>query len=236
MLFLLRPHRLLRYINKTYSKKCRRYSDSKRTTSITDKLKTGPDLKDFIIGSAEPILTQCPHIPYLPENAQFTTKKKVFFDVYGCQMNLNDTEIVWSILKKEGFEKTEIEEEADIFLVMTCAIREGAESKIWHRLDHLRGIKRRALAKNKKKAVRIGILGCMAERLKEKLIEKEKAVDIGEEIQVIQNLDSLFLICFHHFHYQTLQPKTGLFLQWLVQIATETCPDSWRSQRVDKQL
>ncbi|KPJ12832.1 CDK5 regulatory subunit-associated protein 1 [Papilio machaon] len=94
-------------------------------------------------------------------------------------MNLNDTEIVWSILKKSGFEKTELEEEADIFLVMTCAVREGAESKIWHRLDHLRGFKRRrAISKNKNKPVKIGILGCMAERLKEKLIEKEKAVDV----------------------------------------------------------
>ncbi|CAH2043057.1 unnamed protein product, partial [Iphiclides podalirius] len=94
-------------------------------------------------------------------------------------MNLNDTEIVWSILKKSGFQKTDIEDEADIFLVMTCAVREGAESKIWHRLDHLRGFKRRrALSKNKHKPVKIGILGCMAERLKEKLIEKEKAVDV----------------------------------------------------------
>lgn len=180
MLLLPRPHRLLRYIHKTVNKKCRCYSETKRLTSITDKLKTGPDLKDFITGSNQAILTERPHIPYLPDNVQFATKRKVFFDVYGCQMNLNDTEIVWSILKKEGFEKTEVEEEADIFLVMTCAIREGAESKIWHRLDHLRGFKRRAMAKNKNKAVKIGILGCMAERLKEKLIEKEKAVDIGK--------------------------------------------------------
>lgn len=55
----------------------------------------------------------------------------------------------------------------------------GAESKIWHRLDHLRGFKRRRVIKNKQHPVKIGILGCMAERLKEKLIEKEKAVDVG---------------------------------------------------------
>ncbi|KOB70650.1 CDK5 regulatory subunit-associated protein 1 [Operophtera brumata] len=155
MLFLPRLHRLLRYINKTSYKKCRCYSETKFVTSITDKLKTGPDLKDFITGSSEPILIERPHIPYLPENVQYASKRKVFFDVYGCQMNLNDTEIVWSILKKEGFEKTVVEEEADIFLVMTCAIREGAESKIWHRLDHLRGFKRRAMAKNKNKEVKI---------------------------------------------------------------------------------
>lgn len=190
MFVLPRPLHLIRYIKGISYKKCRYYSNSKRVTSITDKLKSGPDLKDFITGSAEPILTERPHIPYLPDNIQFTTKKKVFFDVYGCQMNLNDTEIVWSILEKEGFDKTEVEEEADIFLVMTCAIREGAESKIWHRLDHLRGYKRRAMAKNKNKVVKIGILGCMAERLKEKLIEKEKAVDIGKAYQETQKIQS----------------------------------------------
>ncbi|OWR45282.1 CDK5RAP1 protein [Danaus plexippus plexippus] len=127
---------------------------------------------------ASEVITHRPYIPYLPDIIQDTSKRKVYFDVYGCQMNLNDTEIVWSILKKEGFEKTEVEEEADVFLVMTCAIREGAETKIWHRLDHLRGFKRRrSLAKNMK-PIKIGILGCMAERLKEKLIEKEKAVDV----------------------------------------------------------
>lgn len=156
------------------------YSDTPRLTSLRNNISQGPGLTDFIAGSSESVLTDRPHIPYLPDNGLETFKRKVYFDVYGCQMNLNDTEIVWSILKKEGFEKTEVEEEADIFLVMTCAIREGAETKIWHRLDHLRGFKRkRELSKNRHRPVKIGLLGCMAERLKEKLIEKEKAVDVG---------------------------------------------------------
>ncbi|VVC95855.1 unnamed protein product [Leptidea sinapis] len=151
------------------------------STRLKDKIKNGPDLKYFITSSngiSEPV--EPTRIPYLPDNINFSTaRRKVYFDVYGCQMNLNDIEIVWSILKKEGFERTEIEEEADIFLVMTCAIREGAENKIWYRLDHLRGFKRRrANSKKKDSPVKIGILGCMAERLKEKLIEKEKAVDV----------------------------------------------------------
>lgn len=180
MLFLWRSQRLVRIINRVSYRNCRCYSDSTRVDSLKNKLKQGPSLKEFIIGSSEAVLTDRPHIPYLPDNIQDTSKRKVFFDVYGCQMNLNDTDIVWSILKKEGFEKTEVEEEADIFLVMTCAIREGAESKIWHRLDHLRGFKRRRALSKKHKPVKIGLLGCMAERLKEKLIEKEKAVDVGK--------------------------------------------------------
>lgn len=179
MWFFQRSQRLVKHLNRSSYRRCRCYSDTVGPTSIKDKIKQGPGLKEFIAGTSEPILTSRPNIPYLPDNVETTSKQKVFFDVYGCQMNLNDTEIVWSILKKEGFEKTTVEEEADIFLVMTCAIREGAESKIWHRLDHLRGFKRRAMAKNNR-AVKIGILGCMAERLKQKLIEKEKAVDIGK--------------------------------------------------------
>lgn len=178
MSLLRRTQRLLNLSSKYISRNCRCLSDGTRLTSRRDKIKQGPGLKEFIIGDSEPVLVDRPHIPYLPENVTFASNRKVYFDVYGCQMNLNDTEIVWSILKKEGFEKTEVEEEADIFLVMTCAIREGAESKIWHRLDHLRGFKRRRAQKNKERPVKIGLLGCMAERLKTKLIEKEKAVDV----------------------------------------------------------
>lgn len=179
MLFLQNGKGFLRYVSASY--KCRCKSNATLST-LKNKLKHGPGLKEFIEESngMSEMITHPPHIPYLPDNIQNTTKRKVYFDVYGCQMNLNDTEIVWSILKNEGFEKTEVENEADIFLVMTCAIREGAETKIWHRLDHLRGFKnRRAASKNKNKPVKIGILGCMAERLKEKLLEKEKSVDVG---------------------------------------------------------
>ncbi|XP_030025728.2 mitochondrial tRNA methylthiotransferase CDK5RAP1 [Manduca sexta] len=178
MYFLKRATRLYRVSSTPIKQNCCCYSDAGRVNILKDKLKQGPGLKEFLTENSESVLLDRPHIPYLPDNVHITRKRKVFFDVYGCQMNLSDTEIVWSILKKEGFEKTEIEEEADVFLVMTCAIREGAETKIWHRLDHLRGFKRRTMAKNKNKAVKIGILGCMAERLKTKLIEKEKAVDI----------------------------------------------------------
>lgn len=124
MIFLPRPYRLLKLFSPSL-RKCRCYSDATRLISLKGKVKNGPGLKEFIVGDSEPIRTERPHIPYLPENFEIGFKRKVYFDVYGCQMNLNDTEIVWSILKNEGFEKTEIEDEADIFLVMTCSIREG---------------------------------------------------------------------------------------------------------------
>ncbi|CAG4988255.1 unnamed protein product [Colias eurytheme] len=179
MLLLPRGKRLFKLLSNS-ALRCRCKSDQ-ISAPVKNKLKDGPSLKDFITASTgvTEVITHPPHIPYLPDSIQDTSKRKVFFDVFGCQMNLSDTEIVWSILKKDGFVRTEVEEEADIFLVMTCAIREGAESKIWYRLDHLRGYKRRrALSKNRNRPVKIGILGCMAERLKEKLIEKEKAVDV----------------------------------------------------------
>lgn len=125
MLFVPRSYHLIKLVGSPLYRKCRCYSDVARFISMKDKVKNGPGLKEFIIGDSETVLTGRPHIPYLPDNVEIGAKRKVYFDVYGCQMNLSDTEIVWSILKNEGFEKTEIEDEADIFLVMTCAIREG---------------------------------------------------------------------------------------------------------------
>ncbi|XP_037972946.2 mitochondrial tRNA methylthiotransferase CDK5RAP1 [Plutella xylostella] len=179
MLFIPRSSRLFRVFSNYASVRCRCSSTATRLDTLKKKVEKGPDLKEFITGTTSLTTLDPLDIPYLPSSFKTVRKQKVYFDVYGCQMNLSDTEIVWSILKNEGFEKTEIEEEADVFLVMTCAIREGAESKIWHRLDHLRGFKRRrANSKHKDRQVKIGLLGCMAERLKEKLIEKEKSVDV----------------------------------------------------------
>lgn len=75
-------------------------------------------------------------------------------------MNVNDTEIVWSILKMAGFKKTDVIDEADVILVMTCAIREGAENKIWNKiLFNLKGLKRKRQKEIEKPSLRIGILG-----------------------------------------------------------------------------
>ncbi|XP_075217884.1 mitochondrial tRNA methylthiotransferase CDK5RAP1 isoform X1 [Lycorma delicatula] len=140
----------------------------------------GPDLKHFIKNSISVddkqlnIQEQYEPVPYLDVSAWHGFNRKVYFDVYGCQMNVSDTEVVWSILKSAGFENTNSISEADIVLIVTCAIRENAENKIWERLTYLKGRKRART----KRPLKIGILGCMAERLKHSLIEKEKAVDL----------------------------------------------------------
>lgn len=98
--------------------------------------------------------------------------KKLFIESYGCQMNMNDSEIVASILAKEGFNTTQSLEDADLVLVNTCSIREKAEQTVRNRLKKYNHVKK----SNPK--MKVGVLGCMAERLKEKFLEEEKIVDL----------------------------------------------------------
>ena len=84
--------------------------------------------------------------------------KKLFIESYGCQMNMNDSEIVAAILDKEGYNTTQILEEADLVLVNTCSIREKAETTVRNRLKKYNAVKK--VNKNMK----VGVLGCMAER------------------------------------------------------------------------
>lgn len=113
-------------------------------------------------------------VPYLDHDpSQYGEGRKVFIESYGCQMNFADTEIVYSILLKSGYAKTENVDEADIIFLNTCAIRDHAEHKIWSRLGQLRAVKQK-----EKKNLIVGVLGCMAERLKEQLLEREKLVDL----------------------------------------------------------
>jgi tRNA-2-methylthio-N6-dimethylallyladenosine synthase len=99
--------------------------------------------------------------------------KKMYIESYGCQMNFSDSEIVASILSGEGFSTTNDIEKADLVFVNTCSIREKAEQTIRKRLQIYNSIK-----KKKNPAMVVGVLGCMAERLKEKFLEQEKLVDI----------------------------------------------------------
>lgn len=142
-------------------------------------LSDGPNLKDFIAQQNEnltPISDEIQNIPYLNHHQNYGGNRKVYFDVYGCQMNVNDTEIIWSILKQNNFLKTDDVNDADVALIMTCAIREGAENKIWRRIKEINAVRRKR-GKNRTE-MKVGILGCMAERLKHKILEKEKAVDV----------------------------------------------------------
>ena len=101
-----------------------------------------------------------------------TTGKKIFLESYGCQMNFSDSEIVASILTEKGFRMTQNFEEADLIFLNTCAIRENAELRVRNRLNDFKRVKK----KNPK--LLVGVLGCMAERLKSQFLEQEKLVDI----------------------------------------------------------
>jgi tRNA-2-methylthio-N6-dimethylallyladenosine synthase len=98
--------------------------------------------------------------------------KRFYIESYGCQMNFSDSEIIASILHAEGFGATRDHEQADLILLNTCSIREKAEQTVRKRLTEFRKLKR------EKPGMLIGVLGCMAERLKTKLLEEEKLVDI----------------------------------------------------------
>lgn len=99
-------------------------------------------------------------------------ERKLYIESYGCQMNFSDSEIVASILTEHGFQTTRDIEEADVIFVNTCSIREKAEQTVRKRLRTFHKLK-----KNKKEMT-IGVLGCMAERLKSKFLDEEKLVDI----------------------------------------------------------
>jgi len=98
--------------------------------------------------------------------------KKLYMESYGCQMNLNDSEIVASILSEEGYNTTHLIEEADLVLVNTCSIREKAEQTVRKRLEKYNAVKKI------NPSMKVGVLGCMAERLKEKFLEEEKIIDL----------------------------------------------------------
>lgn len=98
--------------------------------------------------------------------------QKLYIETYGCQMNVGDTEIVVSIMRDEGFEYTGDISQADIILINTCSIRDNAEQRIWGRLSEFKKYKK------DRPGVLVGVIGCMASRLKEQLMERERAVDI----------------------------------------------------------
>jgi tRNA-2-methylthio-N6-dimethylallyladenosine synthase len=106
-------------------------------------------------------------LDYKPENT-----KKLFIESYGCAMNFSDSEIVASILSENGYNTTNILEEADLVLVNTCSIRDKAEQTIRKRLEKYNAVKRT------NPSMKVGVLGCMAERLKEKFLDEEKIVDM----------------------------------------------------------
>jgi tRNA-2-methylthio-N6-dimethylallyladenosine synthase len=106
------------------------------------------------------------------ENEPISDKKRLFIESYGCQMNFADSEIVASVMREAGFATTSDAENADLVFLNTCAIRDNAEQRVRTRLKQLN------VYKKKRPGMLIGVLGCMAERLKAKLLDEEKMVDI----------------------------------------------------------
>ena len=94
--------------------------------------------------------------------------KKIYIETYGCQMNVGDSEVIFSILGKEGYERTESMDDADVILATTCSVRDNAEQRIWGRIEVFHK------QKEKRSGVVVGIVGCMAERLKDKLLDTHK--------------------------------------------------------------
>ncbi len=111
--------------------------------------------------------------------------RKLYIESYGCQMNFSDSEIVTSILKKEGYDTTSSFEKADVILLNTCSIRDKAEQTVRKRLSQFNKIKK------KRPEITIGVLGCMAERLKSQLLEEEKIVDLVAGPDAYRDLPNL---------------------------------------------
>ncbi|WP_308663277.1 tRNA (N6-isopentenyl adenosine(37)-C2)-methylthiotransferase MiaB [uncultured Alistipes sp.] len=100
------------------------------------------------------------------------TGRKLFVETYGCQMNVGDSEIVVSLMQREGYVYTDRIEQADVILINTCSIRDNAEQRIWGRLNELKRYRKA------RPGLIVGILGCMAERLREQLLEGPWGVDV----------------------------------------------------------
>ena len=101
-------------------------------------------------------------------------QRNFYIETYGCQMNVSDTEIVNSILMEEGMQPVNEPEDAEIIFINTCSIRENAEERVWNRLKEFKAMKR----ERQNRDMTVGVLGCMAERIREQIMEKEELVDL----------------------------------------------------------
>lgn len=128
---------------------------------------------------------------YYKEGVSTDGHKKFYIESYGCAMNFSDSEIVASVLADEGYAPTKIMEESDLILINTCSIREKAEDTVRKRLQVFNTVKKR------KPDVLVGVLGCMAERLKAKLLDQEKLVDIVVGPDAYRDLPKLLATAEH---------------------------------------
>lgn len=131
---------------------------------------------------------QKPKVSFSPSDIAIAEQPKLYIETYGCQMNVSDSEVVAALMQKEGYALVNQAEGADVILLNTCSIRENAEQRVWKRLEQFRFMKRR------QPGLRIGVIGCMAERLKESLVEEEKSVDVVVGPDAYRQLPQLLTI------------------------------------------
>ena len=150
----------------------RSYSTLKASGSLIPN--DGLGLGDFVVRPQNADPETRPSTATSTDRTGTSAGLSYFIETYGCQMNHNDTDIVSTVLDGSGYVRAPTAEESDVLLLNTCAIRENAESKIWQRLGYFRNA-RRERPKGSRRGPTIGVLGCMAERLKEKLLEGNMA-------------------------------------------------------------
>ncbi|KAF8377895.1 hypothetical protein HHK36_031283 [Tetracentron sinense] len=155
---------------------------SQSQSSISSNKTQIPSLHHFI---ARATVSDSEILPNTASASELLPRGRIYHETYGCQMNINDMEIVLSIMKKAGYsEVVEVPENAEIIFINTCAIRDNAEQKVWQRLNYFWFLKRqwksnvsigRSQSLHPPKVV---VLGCMAERLKDKILDTDKMVDV----------------------------------------------------------
>ncbi|AFM05201.1 tRNA-N(6)-(isopentenyl)adenosine-37 thiotransferase enzyme MiaB [Bernardetia litoralis DSM 6794] len=126
---------------------------------------------DIVDVASEAIHEPCETVKKTADNSK-EGQRKLYIESYGCQMNFADSEVVAAVMQEHGFGTTNKAEDADLIFLNTCSIREKAEQTVRKRLVHINGLKKR------KPEMMVGVLGCMAERLKHKFLEEEKIVDL----------------------------------------------------------
>ncbi|GLU19835.1 hypothetical protein SLE2022_360600 [Rubroshorea leprosula] len=179
------PHRSLeqRSIKRSFALNLRRDFSDSHHLPLSSKF-DGPSLQHFI---AQASLTATESQPDLlaASEASLTSRGRIYHETYGCQMNINDMEIVLSIMKNAGYnEVVDVPESAEVIFINTCAIRDNAEQRVWQRLNYFWFLKRHwksNVAQGRSQSVRppkVVVLGCMAERLKDKILDADKMVDV----------------------------------------------------------
>ncbi|XP_010531061.1 PREDICTED: CDK5RAP1-like protein isoform X2 [Tarenaya hassleriana] len=148
----------------------------------------GPGLHDFVAKAQAqaqaPLTTPQTEAGYAPDS-EIASKGRIYHETYGCQMNINDMEIVLSIMRNAGYKDVvDVPESAEVIFINTCAIRDNAEQRVWQRLNYFWFLKRHwksNVAKGRAQSFRppkVVVLGCMAERLKDKILDSDKMVDV----------------------------------------------------------